>query len=139
MPLLLEILSNVCIAIKCVRQGVYCNWVYCKDFQLPKLYQTWECVFKVGLSTSKKVVFYLLQWKLFRNDGNFVILKLKKKNICFNEGALQMIKNVFYFIQKFIFLLKIFKFWSWLCEFFPFSRISNFCLDYFIMKKKRLD
>ena len=45
---------------------------------------------KVGLSPSKKISFYLLQWKPFKND-----------------------ENSFYFILKALFVLKIFKFLSW--------------------------
>ena len=45
---------------------------------------------KVVLSPSKKILF-----------------------ICFNESLLKMIKNVFYFILKALFILMIFKFLSW--------------------------
>ena len=40
---------------------------------------------------------------------------LPKKNIfiCFNESALKVIKNAFYSILKALFVLKIFKFLSW--------------------------
>ena len=34
--------------------------------------------------------------------------------ICFNENSLKMIKNVFYFILKALFVLKIFQVLSWL-------------------------
>ena len=47
--------------------------------------------FKVGLPSSKK------------NCG-----------ICFIESLLKMMKNAFYFILKALFVLKIFKFLSWL-------------------------
>ena len=47
--------------------------------------------FKVGLSPSKKICV-----------------------ICFIESPLKMIKNAFYFILKALFVLKIFKFLSWL-------------------------
>ena len=50
-----------------------------------------EIFFKVGLSTSKK---------------NCVI--------CFIESPLKVIKNAFYFILKALFVLKVFKFLSWL-------------------------
>ena len=33
--------------------------------------------------------------------------------ICFNESPLKMMKNAFYFIWKALFVLKIFKFFSW--------------------------
>ena len=41
---------------------------------------------------------------------------LSKKNcvICFIESLLKMMKNAFYFILKALFVLKIFKFLSWL-------------------------
>ena len=39
----------------------------------------------------------------------------KKKNfICFNDSPSKMMKNVFYFILKALFVLKIFKFLYWL-------------------------
>ena len=47
--------------------------------------------FKVGLSPSKNILFYF-----------------------FNESSLKMMKNAFYFILKALFVLKIFKFLSWL-------------------------
>ena len=50
-----------------------------------------QILLKVGLSTSKK------------NCG-----------ICFIESPLKMMKNVFYFILKALFVLKIFRFLSWL-------------------------
>ena len=34
--------------------------------------------------------------------------------ICFNESLLKMVKNAFYFVLKALFVLKIFKFLSWL-------------------------
>ena len=34
--------------------------------------------------------------------------------ICFNESPLEMVKNAFYFILKALFVLKVFKFLSWL-------------------------
>ena len=46
---------------------------------------------KLGLSPSKKVVF-----------------------LCFNESPLKMMKNVFYFMLKTLFVLEIFQFLSWL-------------------------
>ena len=36
----------------------------------------------------------------------------KKCFICFNKNSLKMMKNVFYFILKALFVLKIFKFLS---------------------------
>ena len=42
--------------------------------------------------------------------------------ICFNDSSLKMMKNVFYFIFKALFVLKIF----------------NFCLDFLVMWKKQL-
>ena len=48
---------------------------------------------KVGLSPSKTIFF-----------------------ICFNDGTSKMMKNAFYFILKALFILKIFKFLSWLFE-----------------------
>ena len=48
-------------------------------------------IFKVGLPPSKKI---------------FVI--------CFKEGPFKMMKNVFYFILKVFFVLKIFELLSWL-------------------------
>ena len=56
------------------------NLIYCKGY--------W---FKVGLSTSKKVVF-----------------------ICFNESPLKVMKNAYYFMLKAPFVLDIFTFLSWL-------------------------
>ena len=43
-------------------------------------------------------------------------LSPSKKNcvICFIESPLKMMKNAFYFILKTLFVLKIFKFLSWL-------------------------
>ena len=38
----------------------------------------------------------------------------KKGVICFIESPLKMVKNAFYFILKALFVLKIFKFLSWL-------------------------
>ena len=49
-------------------------------------------ILKFGFWLSKKKLFYLLQWKLFKNDE----------------------KNAFYFIVKTPFVLKIFKFSFWL-------------------------
>ena len=46
---------------------------------------------KVGLSPSKKICF-----------------------VCFNEGPFKTMKNAFYFIWKALFILKVFKFLSWL-------------------------
>ena len=43
--------------------------------------------------------------------------------ICFNEIPLKMMKNASHFILKAVFILKIFK----------------FCLDFLVMKEKRLD
>ena len=44
-------------------------------------------------------------------------LSKKKKNIiCFNDSHSKMMKNVFYFMLKALFVLKIFKFLSWLFE-----------------------
>ena len=40
--------------------------------------------------------------------------KKKKRFICLNEGTLKMIKNVFNFILKVLFVLKIYKFLTWL-------------------------
>ena len=34
--------------------------------------------------------------------------------ICFNDGSSKMMKNAFYFILKAIFVLKIFRFLSWI-------------------------
>ena len=56
---------------------------------LPKLMDQVEL--KVGLSPSKQVFF-----------------------IHFNESSLKMMKNAFYFILKALFVIKIFKFLSWL-------------------------
>ena len=39
---------------------------------------------------------------------------LQKKCICFNDNPSKMMKNVFYFILKALFVLNIFKFLSWL-------------------------
>ena len=47
----------------------------------------------------------------------------KKSFICRNESPLKIIKNVFYFILKALFVLKIFQ----------------FCLDFLVMSKKQLD
>ena len=59
------------------------------------IFGSWSSVkgqwFKVGLSNSKK---------------NCVI--------CFIEGPVTMMKNAFYFILKALFVLKVFKFSSWL-------------------------
>ena len=41
-------------------------------------------------------------------------LPKKKCIICFIESPLKMMKNAFYFISKALFILKIFKFLSWL-------------------------
>ena len=54
---------------------------------------------------------------LNRDNGNFVKILLPFKKlyvICFIESPLKMIKNVFYFIFKPVFVLKIFTFFSWL-------------------------
>ena len=56
-----------------------------------KIVRSLQCILKVGLSPSKK---------------NCVI--------CFTESPLKMMKNAFYFILKALFVLKIFKFLSWL-------------------------
>ena len=50
-----------------------------------------DLAIKVGLSPSRKNLLYLFQWK-----------------------PLKMTKNAFYFILKDLFVLKIFKFLSWL-------------------------
>ena len=50
-----------------------------------------KAFFKVGLSPSIKICF-----------------------ICFNESSLKLMKNAFYFILKALFVLKIFRFFSWL-------------------------
>ena len=47
-------------------------------------------LFKAGLAPSKKILF-----------------------ICFNKSPLKMTKNVFYFILKALFVLRIFKFLCW--------------------------
>ena len=55
-------------------------------------------------------------WLLFnkvinvKSDSHFP----KKCFICFNERPLTMMKNVFYFILKALFILKVFKSLSWL-------------------------
>ena len=36
------------------------------------------------------------------------------KNFCFNDSPSKLMKNAFYFILKALFVLKIFKFLSWL-------------------------
>ena len=72
-----------------------------------------------------------LESALFATIGIFQIKGLKsgshlpKKNlfICFNDNPSKMMKNVFYFILKALFILKI----------------LNFCLDILGMQKKRLD
>ena len=46
---------------------------------------------KVGSSTSKKICF-----------------------VCFNESPLKMMKNTFHFVIRALYILKIFKFLSWL-------------------------
>ena len=58
-------------------------------------YQYLVCpgVLKDGLSPSKKTLF-----------------------ICFNDSPPKMMKNVFYFILKALFVIKIFKFLSWLFD-----------------------
>ena len=48
--------------------------------------------------------------KVFRSDSH---LPKKKGFICFNANPLKMMKNVFYFIIKALFVLKIFKFLSY--------------------------
>ena len=44
----------------------------------------------------------------------------KKKIICFDDSPSKMLKNVFYFILKVLFVLRIFKFLSWL-----FGHVEN--------------
>ena len=63
-----------------------------------QFYTVSEGVFKVGLSSFKKNCF-----------------------ICFNESPLKMMKNVFYFILKALYVLKIFKFLSFQYTYWPIS------------------
>ena len=48
----------------------------------------------------------------------------KKKYICLTESPLKMMKNAFYSVLKALFVLKIY---------------LNFCLDFLVILKKRLD
>ena len=64
----------------------------------------WNCIHYVIISTN----FVDIDFK--------VGLSPSKKNhfISFNKNALKIMKNAFHFILKFLFVLKIFKFLSWL-------------------------
>ena len=67
------------------QQGL--GWCLC---EIPEVYANYEQL-KVGLSSSKNVFF-----------------------IFFNDSHSKMMKNVFYFILKALFVLKTFNFLSWL-------------------------
>ena len=49
-------------------------WIYSV---LSKFFMSQRDVFKVGLSSSKKNYFYLLQWKHFKNDEKSFLFRLK--------------------------------------------------------------
>ena len=55
---------------------------------------------------------YFLHTKLLIKVG--LSPSKKKRIICFNDSPSEMMKNAFYFISKALFVLKIFKFSSWL-------------------------
>ena len=57
---------------------------------------------------------YLIFWKFCFSLNSNSHLPKKLFFICFNDGPSKVIKNAFYFILKSLFLLKIFKFLSWL-------------------------
>ena len=68
-----------------------------------------NCCFR---NTFKKYFFwfYLCSFFILKSDSYF----LKNCVICFTESPLKIMKNVFYFILKALFVLKIIKFLSWL-------------------------
>ena len=60
---------------------------------------------------------YSIAFSIISSQSTFKVVLLPSKKICFiylNESLLDMMKNAFYFIWKALFLLKIFKFLSWL-------------------------
>ena len=71
------------------------SWESQKNCEIMLMFQLIRCVisryFKAELSPFKKTCFY-----------------------CFNESSLKVMKSTFYFILSALFVLKIFKFLSWL-------------------------
>ena len=67
--------------------------------------------FEVGKSPSKKNGLICFNESPLKSGPH---LPKKILFICFNKSPLKMMKNAFYFILKALFILKIFKFLSWL-------------------------
>ena len=65
-------------------------------------------------------------WNIeFNNETSSRTLTLRKKIICFNGSSSKVMKHAFYFILKALFILKIFKFLSWI-----FGRVGKTaCLE----------
>ena len=66
---------------------------------------------------------------LYKSDSH---LPKKVFIICFNKSPLKMMKSAFYFILAALFVLKIFKFWSWLWSYWKNGLIEvTFKIYYF--------
>ena len=85
----------------------------------------WYIIYNLPADKGKSTVIlirenYLEKYMDNINIGPYQLFKVRlppsEKNymVCFIESPLEMMKNVFYFILKALFILKMFKFLSWL-------------------------
>ena len=84
-----------------------------------KLYLAKKCEARIRNNAEKlnvSICLYLLfYYSLMQRLFKVGVSPSKKKNIvCINDSPSKMLKNAFYFILKALFVLKIFKFLSWL-------------------------
>ena len=68
----------------------------------------------IGIKNNKNLKAHLVRSQLpdLNEVGRVRLSPSKKKFICFNDSPSKMMKNVFYFILKALFILEIFKFLS---------------------------
>ena len=71
--------------------------------------QLWKCLNFNALLRKYVIIRYFFHIKE-KTVFKIELSPFKKCYICFNESPLKMTKNVFYFILKALFVLKIFKF-----------------------------
>ena len=90
------------VIINIVVNIIHRIWIFYKCFWIIRMFHS--CIF---------TFFFIKNWYF----GSFKVgLSPSKQNcvICFIESPLKIMKNAFYFILKALFILKIFKFLSWL-------------------------
>ena len=104
-----------------LRDNVYKIYKVCQQIWLKK--KQWNDPNGVlGLITEQaNIMMIFVTWNLCSTKETEYCLILKSNShlpktcvICFIESPLKMMKNAFYFILKALFVLKIFKFLSWL-------------------------